>query len=74
MCELSFRGRNLEVGVGLGVVFLPAKMRVYCEFLSSEGISAGIKMIKGFANTDTIHLMYAIQIIIKVPDLPCVLQ
>lgn len=49
-------------------------MRVYCEFLSSEGISAGIKMIKGLANTDTMHLMYAMQIMIEVPDLHCVLQ
>lgn len=51
--------------MGLGVKFLPGKMWVYCEFLSSEGISSGIKMIKGFANAGAINLMYAIQIIIK---------
>lgn len=51
--------------MGLGVTFFPGKMWVYCEFLSSEGISASIKMIKGFANAEAIHLTYAIQIMIK---------
>lgn len=50
--------------MGLVVMFSPGKVWVYCEFLSSEGISAGIKMIKGFANAEAIHL-YAIQIMIK---------
>jgi len=50
---------------GLGVMFLPGRMWVYCEFLSSEGISAGGKMIKGFANAEAIHLMDAVQVMIK---------
>lgn len=62
--RVVFQRKKLQLGMGLGAM-LPGNMWVYCEFLSSEGISAGIKMIKGFANAEVIHLMYAMQVMIK---------
>lgn len=46
-------------------MFLPAKMWVYCEFLSSEGISSSTKVLKGFATAKAIHLTCAMYIMIK---------
>lgn len=55
----------------LCVIFLPAKMWVYSEFLSSEGIVSSTKMLKGFATAKAIHLIFAMYIMIKcLPSLP----
>lgn len=57
------------------MMFLPANACVYCEFLSSEGISSSTKMLKGFATAgrqSTSPVQYVHNA--KVPALPCLLQ
>lgn len=62
---VAFQRKKFQVGMGLGVIFLPGKKWVYSEFLPSEGIPAGIKIMKWSANAEAIHLLYAVQIMIR---------